>query len=125
MRAWITRGVPGAAPRLELVERPDPRPSDDELLVAVLACGVCRTDLHVVDGDLEPHRREVVPGHEVVGRVVDLGPTATGFAVGDLVGAAWLRHTCGACAPGVCPGGRTCAGVRPTPAGTPTVVTPS
>ncbi|MGO4649527.1 zinc-binding alcohol dehydrogenase family protein [Nocardia sp. 2YAB30] len=76
---------------------PDPAPG--ELLVRVLACGVCRTDLHVAEGDLPVHRAGVVPGHEVVGEVVALGSATTGerFAVGDRVGIAWLRHTCGVC----------------------------
>ena len=75
-----------------------PRPGPDELLVAVRACGVCRTDLHVTEGDLAVHRPGVTPGHEVVGEVVAVGPEAgDGFAVGDRVGIAWLRHTCGQC----------------------------
>jgi propanol-preferring alcohol dehydrogenase len=74
-----------------------PEPSAGELLVAVRACGVCRTDLHVAEGDLAVHRPGVTPGHEVVGEVVGLGPGAQGFAVGDRVGIAWLRHTCGRC----------------------------
>ena len=76
---------------------PVPEPGPGELLVAVRACGVCRTDLHVAEGDLPVHRRGVIPGHEVVGEVVALGPGAAGFAVGDRVGVAWLRHTCGGC----------------------------
>ncbi|GAA0537279.1 alcohol dehydrogenase [Saccharopolyspora subtropica] len=75
-----------------------PTPARDELLVEVLACGVCRTDLHVSEGDLPVHREHVVPGHEVVGRVVAHGEDATTFRVGERVGAAWLRHTCGECA---------------------------
>jgi propanol-preferring alcohol dehydrogenase len=63
----------------------------------VTACAVCRTDLHVVEGDLPPHLSPVVPGHEVVGRVVTTGTGVTGFANGDRVGVAWLRHTCGEC----------------------------
>jgi propanol-preferring alcohol dehydrogenase len=79
-----------------------PEPLADELLVRVLACGVCRTDLHVVEGDLPVHRPGVVPGHEIVGEVVALGPDvrqdgADRLAVGDRVGIAWLRHTCGVC----------------------------
>jgi propanol-preferring alcohol dehydrogenase len=75
-----------------------PRPADDELLVAVRACGVCRTDLHVTEGDLPVHRPRVVPGHEVVGEVVEAGPSAGPmFSVGDRVGIAWLRYTCGVC----------------------------
>jgi propanol-preferring alcohol dehydrogenase len=74
-----------------------PKPAAGELLVAVRACGVCRTDLHVAEGDLPVHHPGVTPGHEVVGEVVALGPGAGGFAVGDRVGIAWLRHTCGRC----------------------------
>ena len=75
-----------------------PRPGPADLLVAVLACGVCRTDLHVTEGDLPVHRPGVTPGHEVVGEVVAFGAEVDGFAVGDRVGIAWLRHTCGVCA---------------------------
>lgn len=77
---------------------PVPQPGAGELLVAVRACGVCRTDLHVAEGDLAVHRPGVTPGHEVVGEVVGLGAGAEGFSVGDRVGIAWLRHTCGSCA---------------------------
>jgi propanol-preferring alcohol dehydrogenase len=96
MRAWAVAG-PDSPDRLVAVERPVPRPGDDEVLVRVLACGVCRTDLHLVDGDLPARRPGVVPGHEVVGDVVEVGPAATRFAVGDRVGIAWLRRTCGRC----------------------------
>jgi propanol-preferring alcohol dehydrogenase len=82
---------------LERVSTEVPRPGPAELLVAVRACGVCRTDLHVTEGDLPVHREHVTPGHEVVGEVVEIGPEAGGFAVGDRVGIAWLRHTCGVC----------------------------
>jgi propanol-preferring alcohol dehydrogenase len=93
MRAWVV-AAPG---RLEPVELPLPRPADDELLVRVRACGVCRTDLHVRDGDLPARRSPVVPGHEVVGDVVAAGPRAAGHPVGARVGVAWLRRTCGTC----------------------------
>lgn len=79
---------------LRLVDVPVPAPAPGELLVRVLACGVCRTDLHVVDGDLPVHRVSVVPGHQVVGEVV---VAAGEFSVGERVGIAWLRHTCGSC----------------------------
>lgn len=79
---------------LRLADVPVPSPAPGELLVRVLACGVCRTDLHVVDGDLPVHRLSVVPGHQVVGEVV---VAAGDFRVGERVGIAWLRHTCGAC----------------------------
>lgn len=83
---------------LERVTTEVPRPGPAELLVAVRACGVCRTDLHVAEGDLPVHRKHVTPGHEVVGEVVEVGPDAKDtFAVGDRVGIAWLRHTCGVC----------------------------
>jgi propanol-preferring alcohol dehydrogenase len=76
-----------------------PQPGPGELLVAVRACGVCRTDLHVAEGDLPVHRADVIPGHEVVAEVVQTGPDADAdFVVGDRVGIAWLRHTCGQCA---------------------------
>jgi propanol-preferring alcohol dehydrogenase len=79
---------------LRSVDVPVPAPAPGELLVRVLACGVCRTDLHVVDGDLPVHRVSVVPGHQVVGEIV----VASGdFVVGERVGIAWLRHTCGSC----------------------------
>ena len=76
---------------------PVPQPGAGELLVRVLACGVCRTDLHVAEGDLPVRRADVVPGHEVVGEVEVVGAGVTAFSVGDRVGVAWLRHTCGAC----------------------------
>jgi propanol-preferring alcohol dehydrogenase len=98
MRAFrVTRPGPAATGPLEPVDAPVPEPGPDELLVAVLACGVCRTDLHVAEGDLPVHRPGVVPGHEVVGRVVRTGAQATGFVEGDRVGVAWLRRTCGTC----------------------------
>ncbi len=76
---------------------PEPRPG--ELLVRVLACGVCRTDLHVTEGDLPVHRPRVIPGHEVVGEIAALGDSVSGdFSTGDRVGIAWLRFTCGRCA---------------------------
>ncbi len=98
MLAWeVLRPGPIAEGPLRLVERPVPTPADDELLVSVRACGVCRTDLHVSEGDLPVHRPHVVPGHEVVGVVAGRGRVVRGFADGDRVGIAWLRRTCGAC----------------------------
>jgi propanol-preferring alcohol dehydrogenase len=96
MRAWEVTGEGGGPGRVRLVERPVPVAGDGEVLVRVEACGVCRTDLHVADGDLPVRRQDVVPGHEVVGTVVD-GAAAGRFVVGDRVGVAWLRHTCGGC----------------------------
>jgi len=98
MRAWwVARPGPAESGPLEHGERPDPAPGPREVVVEVAACGVCRTDLHLAEGDLPPHRPHTVPGHEVVGRVVARGEVADRFAVGDRVGIAWLRHTCGAC----------------------------
>jgi alcohol dehydrogenase, propanol-preferring len=98
MRAWaVTSPGPVKGHPLRLVERDVPDPAAGELLVRVSACGVCRTDLHVAEGDRAPRRPAVVPGHEVVGRVELLGRGATRFGVGDRVGIAWLRATCGAC----------------------------
>ncbi len=83
---------------LEEVTTEVPRPGPSDLLVAVRACGVCRTDLHVTEGDLPVHRDRVTPGHEVVGEVIEVGAEAGDeFGVGDRVGIAWLRHTCGVC----------------------------
>ena len=98
MRAWVVRrpGPIDDGP-LVLVERPVPEPGLGELRVRVLACGVCRTDLHLAEGDLVPHAPEVVPGHEVVGVVEASGPAATRFEPGERVGIPWLRHTCGRC----------------------------
>ena len=79
------------------MERKPPAPGRKEVLVEVLACGVCRTDLHVAEGDLPVHKDRVVPGHEVVGRVVETGPDCNRFGRGARIGIPWLRHTCGKC----------------------------
>jgi len=100
MRAWhVDRPGPvGAGTPLVARDTPVPEPGPGELLLRVLACGVCRTDLHVTEGDLPVHRPGVTPGHEVVGQVVATGPgDAAGFAIGDRAGAAWLRSTDGTC----------------------------
>ncbi|APE14784.1 alcohol dehydrogenase [Mycobacterium sp. WY10] len=114
MRAWrVRRPGPMRSDPLEWDSAaPIPQPGPGELLVAVLACGVCRTDLHVTEGDLAVHRPHVTPGHEVVGEVVGIGPDVEDFATGDRVGIAWLRHTCGQCqyclrgAENLCPNSR-------------------
>ncbi len=82
---------------LRVEERAVPEPAAGEVLVRVLACGVCRTDLHLVEGDLPLVKSPIVPGHQVVGRVERSGPGAARFAPGERVGIAWLRWTCGAC----------------------------
>ena len=98
MEAWIIdRTEPGRTHPLRPGEVPDPRPSWGEVLVDITACGVCRTDLHLVKGEIPPRRAGVIPGHEVVGVVQQLGEGATRFAVGDRIGIAWLRQTCGVC----------------------------
>jgi propanol-preferring alcohol dehydrogenase len=98
MRAWVV-DRPGPVERepLTFVERPVPVPRSGELLVHVRACGVCRTDLHVAEGDLPVHRPGVTPGHEVVGVVATIGAGVAGWAAGDRVGVAWLRRTDGTC----------------------------
>ncbi|HKN56949.1 MAG TPA: zinc-binding alcohol dehydrogenase family protein, partial [Amycolatopsis sp.] len=94
MRAWrVTEPGPIASGPMEWTEVPVPEPGPGEVLVRVLVCGVCRTDLHVAEGDLPVHRPGVIPGHEVVGEVV----AGSGFSPGDRVGIAWLRGTCGRC----------------------------
>lgn len=99
MRAWVVShpGPVTGAP-LRLVELPVPEPGEGELLVRVRTCGVCRTDLHLAEGDLAPHAPDVVPGHEVVGDVVGVGPGVAAGRLGERVGIAWLRWTCGECA---------------------------
>ncbi|MGH3942147.1 MAG: zinc-binding alcohol dehydrogenase family protein [Pseudonocardiaceae bacterium] len=97
MRAWrVQQPGPMSSHPLCPLREPLPRPATDELLVRVLACGVCRTDLHVTEGDIPVHRPGVVPGHEVVGQVIGYGGTGP-FEVGQRIGIAWLRHTCGRC----------------------------
>lgn len=98
MHAWVVDETkPIEKQPLRYLEKPIPRPGAGELLVKVAACGVCRTDLHVTEGDLPVHRDHVVPGHEVVGLVAGMCSTVSGFSEGDRVGIAWLRHTCGVC----------------------------
>lgn len=98
MKAWVVgEPRPIADGPLELVRRPVPAPAPGEVLVSVRACGVCRTDLHLAEGDLRPRHSHVVPGHEVVGEVAGLGEGAGRFQIGDRVGIAWLRWTCGVC----------------------------
>ena len=98
MKAWVVvQPGPIETSPLRYVEKPVPAPAPGELLVQVLACAVCRTDLHVSEGDLPVHREHVTPGHMVVGLVAGLGEGVTGHALGDRVGAAWLRYTDGTC----------------------------
>ena len=101
MRAMVLH-EPGAG--LVAEDRPRPEPGPGQVLIRVTACGVCRTDLHVVDGDLPPVRDAIVPGHEVVGVVAALGEGVERVAEGERVGVPWLGWTCGKC--GYCRGGR-------------------
>jgi propanol-preferring alcohol dehydrogenase len=98
MRAWVVeRPGPIEGRPLRMVERPIPEPLAHQLLVRVSVCGVCRTDLHLAEGDLVPRRPKVIPGHEVVGVVAEVGTGCELFQQGDRVGVAWLASTCGAC----------------------------
>jgi propanol-preferring alcohol dehydrogenase len=94
MRAMVLE-----APHRSLVLKtlPLPTPSTQEVLVKVIACGICRTDLHIVDGDLPEPRLPLIPGHEIVGRVVRTGSDVTTLQPGDLIGIPWLAYTCGHC----------------------------
>jgi propanol-preferring alcohol dehydrogenase len=98
MKAWsLTR--PGKIDErpVVLTERPTPIAREDELLVRVSACGICRTDLHVIEGELPVRLSSVVPGHQIVGRVAAIGFRVEDFALNDRVGVAWLNRTCGKC----------------------------
>jgi len=95
MRAMILSASPGA---LAAAERPVPEPGEHDVLLQVRACAVCRTDLHVVDGELAEPKLPLIPGHEIVGTVVALGTRVDRFRLGDRVGVPWLGWTCGECA---------------------------
>ena len=95
MRAMVLRR---AREKLEAEALPEPRPGPGQVLIRVSACGVCRTDLHVFEGDLKEPKLPLVPGHEIVGRVAALGEGVTRFRVGERVGVPWLGFTCGTCA---------------------------
>jgi propanol-preferring alcohol dehydrogenase len=100
MRAWWVHqpGPVSAEPGpLQFGERPEPHAGPGQVRVRVTVCGVCRTDLHLAEGDLAPKHPDVTPGHEIVGIVDELGAGAHNYAAGQRVGIAWLRHTCGTC----------------------------
>jgi propanol-preferring alcohol dehydrogenase len=98
MKAWLLH-QPASVDKRPLVNSdvPEPIPGEDELVLRVAACGICRTDLHVVEGELPVRRSPLIPGHQIVGRVAALGSRVEGFAIGDRVGVAWLNRTCGVC----------------------------
>jgi len=92
MKAWVVgRTAPIDENFLVLIDRHEPEPGRGEVRVRVLACAVCETDLHLAEGDLQPHKPSTVPGHEIVGIVDRLGPEANRFALGERIGIAWLR----------------------------------
>ncbi len=98
MKAWVLeKPAPVQNYPLKIADIPTPAPCDDEVLIRIHACGICRTDLHVVEGELPVRRSPLIPGHQIVGRVVELGSQVEGFSVGDRVGVAWLGRTCGVC----------------------------
>jgi propanol-preferring alcohol dehydrogenase len=94
MRAMVLKAL---GQRLECVELADRQPGPGQVRVKIAACGVCRTDLHVVDGELPDPRVPIIPGHEIVGRVDALGEGVTALRIGERVGVPWLGHTCGTC----------------------------
>lgn len=89
---FTTAGKP-----LQPVALPIPQPGAAQLLIEVHACGLCRTDLHVVDGELTEPKKSVIPGHEIVGTIAEIGPQVEGFRLGERVGVPWLGYTCGVC----------------------------
>jgi alcohol dehydrogenase, propanol-preferring len=105
MLAWaVDHPGPVDGDPLARVEKPVPEPGRGQVRVRVRVCGVCRTDLHLAEGDLAPRRPGVTPGHEIVGIVDALGPDVTRWRSGDRIGVPWLAHTCGVCR--FCAGGR-------------------
>jgi alcohol dehydrogenase, propanol-preferring len=94
MKAMVLDQIGGELVYQEVI---DPVPSDNQLLLRVLACGVCRTDLHVIDGELLHPKLPLIPGHEIVGEVVRKGAKVGKFSIGDRVGVPWLGWTCGNC----------------------------
>jgi len=94
MRAMILEGQ-----KESLMERivPVPKPGPDQVLVKIHACGVCRTDLHIIDGDLQNPKLPLIPGHEIVGTLIDVGEHVKNFRSGDKVGVPWLGYTDGSC----------------------------
>ena len=98
MKAWLlNQPAPVEKHPLVMSDVPKPTPTEDELLLQVTACGICRTDLHVVEGELPVRRSPLTPGHQIVGHVAAVGSRVEGFAIGDRVGVAWLNRTCGVC----------------------------
>ena len=98
MKAYVLKNpAPVSTRPLDLVDLEIPTPGRDDVLVRVATCGICRTDLHVVEGELPVRRANVIPGHQIVGKVVERGQRVSELAIGQRVGVAWLNHTCGDC----------------------------
>ncbi len=98
MRAWLlNKPAPVNSNPLTIAEVPTPVPGDDQVTIQIHACGICRTDLHVVEGELPIRHSPVIPGHQIVGRVTSVGSRVQEFSIGDRVGVAWLNRTCGKC----------------------------
>jgi propanol-preferring alcohol dehydrogenase len=98
MKAWLLDSPANVESNpVQLRDVPNPVPADEEVLIRVADCGVCRTDLHVVEGELPPRKSPVIPGHQVVGRIEKVGPRVSRLHVGDRVGIPWLHHTGGVC----------------------------
>ncbi len=98
MKAWLLTAPAFVNSRpLKLGDAPTPVPQDAEILIRINACGICRTDLHVVEGELPVRRSPLIPGHQIMGRVAALGSSVEGFSIGDRVGVAWLNAACGHC----------------------------
>ncbi len=94
MQAMVLNKVGGP---LQWTELPDRQPGPDQIRVRITACGVCRTDLHVLDGELPDPHFPIIPGHEIVGRIDAIGAGVSGLKIGERVGIPWLGHTCGVC----------------------------
>lgn len=98
MQAWLLNNpAPAETNPLVLSDVPAPVPGPDEVLVRVIACGICRTDLHVVEGELPPRKRPVIPGHQIVGVIVRVGASAARYKIGTRVGIPWMHKSCGHC----------------------------
>ena len=95
--AVLRRPAPETDAPLEIAELPDPAPGPGEILLQVSACGVCRTDLQLAEGDLKARTLPIVPGHQAVGTIVAIGEGVTGWSAGDRAGVAWLASACGTC----------------------------
>ncbi len=98
MKAWVVEDQKSIDEfPLKMVELPDPIPGEGEIKIKIAYCGICRTDLHIAEGDLPLKKRPLVPGHEIIGEVVELGRGVRKFRIGDIAGISWLNSSCGRC----------------------------